>query len=72
MNHDHLSNTEFWALLAQDQAAAAYSSAMYCRQRAQTVSEDRGVAVYYHEVASAAQRDAAVRSAYIRQQLGIV
>lgn len=70
--HDHLSNAEFWALLAQDQCATAYSQAMYCRQRAQTASEDRGVAAYYRAVALDAQRDAAVRSAYIRQQLGIV
>lgn len=72
MNHDHLSNIEFWALLAQDQAAAAYNSAMYCRQRAQNSSEDRGVAAYYRATAVDAQHDAAARSALIRQQLGIV
>ncbi len=70
--HDHLSNVEFWALLAQDQCATAYSQAMYCRQRAQTAGESRGVAAYYRATAVDAQNDAAVRSALIRSQLGIV
>lgn len=70
--YDHLDNVEFWAFMEQQTAALSYATAMYCRQRAQTSSEDRGVAAYYREVAMDAQRDAAVRSAYIRQQLGIV
>lgn len=70
--YDHLDNSEFWAALEQQSVALAYSTAMYCRQRAQTASEDRGVDAYYRAVALDAQRDAAVRSSYIRQQLGIV